>query len=115
MIIDAYTHLAPRSFLSQMNKMSPDLRNIIDRLLSVKELYDLDARFRAMDVVDDYRQIISLPNPSLEECTSPELGGELARIANIEMAELCKQTSVTLRRFRRCSVLERCRHRSGRD
>jgi uncharacterized protein len=91
LIIDAYTHLAPRSFLSQMNKMSPDLRNIIDRLLSVKELYDLDARFRAMDVVDDYRQIISLPNPSLEECTSPELGDELARIANIEMAELCKR------------------------
>jgi uncharacterized protein len=91
LIIDAYTHLAPRSFLSQMNNMSPDLRNIIDRLLSVKELYDLDARFRAMDVVEDYRQIISLPNPSLEECTSPKLGGELARIANIEMAELCKK------------------------
>ena len=91
MIIDAYTHLAPRSFLSAMNNMSPDLRNIIDRLLGVKELYDLDARFRAMDVVDGYRQIISLPNPSLEECTSPELGAELARIANVEMAELCKK------------------------
>ncbi len=91
MIIDAYTHLAPRSFLSQMTKMSPDLRNIIDRLLGVKELYDLDARFRAMDAVDDYRQVISLPNPSLEECTSAQLGGELARIANVELAELCTQ------------------------
>jgi uncharacterized protein len=90
LIIDAYTHLAPRSFLSQMNNISPDLRNIVDRLLRVKELYDLDARFRAMDVVDDYRQIVSLPNPSLEECTSPELGGELARIANVELAELCE-------------------------
>ena len=91
MIIDAYTHLAPRSFLSQMNNMSPELLNIVDRLLSVKELYDLDARFRAMDVVEDYRQIISLPNPSLEECTGPELGSELACIANIEMAELCNK------------------------
>lgn len=91
MIIDAYTHLAPRSFLSQMNTMSPDLRNIIDRLLGVKELYDLDARFRAMDAVDDYRQIISLPNPSLEECASSQLGRELARIANNKLAELCRQ------------------------
>src|SRR4051812_25045537 len=89
LIIDAYTHLAPRSFLSAMHNMSPDLRNIIDRLLSVKELYDLDLRFRAMDVIDDYRQIVSLPNPSLEECTNGELGAELARIANVEMAELC--------------------------
>ncbi len=90
MIIDAYTHLAPRSFLSQMNKMSADLRNVTARLLSVKELYDLDARFRAMDVLDDYRQVISLPNPSLEECASAELGAELARVANLELAELCR-------------------------
>src|SRR5215470_12381769 len=89
MIIDIYTHLAPRSFLAKMNDMSPVLRNITDRLLSVKALYDLDVRFRAMDAADDYRQVISLPNPSLEECTSPEGGRDLARIANDEMAELC--------------------------
>jgi aminocarboxymuconate-semialdehyde decarboxylase len=91
LIIDAYTHLAPRSFLTQMNGMSADLRNIADRLLSVKELYDLDARFRAMDVLDDYRQVISLPNPSLEECADAKLGTELARVANLEMAELCRK------------------------
>jgi aminocarboxymuconate-semialdehyde decarboxylase len=89
MIIDAYTHLAPRSFLTKMDDMSATLRNITRRLLSVKELYDLDARFRAMDAIEDYRQVISLPNPSLEECTSPEVGRELARVANDELAELC--------------------------
>lgn len=89
MIIDIYTHLAPRSFLSKMDDMSPALRNITNRLLSVKALYDLDVRFRAMDAADDYRQVISLPNPSLEECASPEVGRDLARIANDEMAELC--------------------------
>jgi aminocarboxymuconate-semialdehyde decarboxylase len=89
MIIDAYTHLAPRSFLAKMDGMSAALRNITRRLLSVKELYDLDARFRAMDAVEAYRQVISLPNPSLEECTSPEVGRELARVANDELAELC--------------------------
>lgn len=91
MIIDAYTHLAPHSFLSRMQTMSPALSNITSRLLSIKDLYDLDVRFRAMDVVDDYRQIISLPNPSLEECTDPKEGCELAHIANAEMAELCSK------------------------
>jgi aminocarboxymuconate-semialdehyde decarboxylase len=89
MIIDAYTHLAPRSFLSKMDGMSAALRNITNRLLSVKALYDLDVRFRAMDAVEDYRQVISLPTPSLEECASPEAGRDLARVANDELAELC--------------------------
>jgi predicted TIM-barrel fold metal-dependent hydrolase len=91
MIVDAYTHIAPQSFLTEMRGMSEGLRNIVDRLLGIKELYDLDARFRAMDVVDDYRQIISLPNPSLEECMSADIGTNLAKIANLEMAELCKK------------------------
>jgi uncharacterized protein len=91
MIVDAYTHIAPQSFLTEMRGMSEGLRNIVDRLLGIKELYDLGARFRAMDVVDDYRQIISLPNPSLEECMSADIGTNLAKIANLEMAELCKK------------------------
>ena len=93
MIIDIYTHLAPRSFLAKMDDMSPALRNITRRLQSVKALYDLDVRFREMDVVEDYRQVISLPNPSLEECTSPEVGRDLARVANDELAELCAKHS----------------------
>ena len=77
MIIDIYTHLAPRSFLAKMNDMSPTLRNVTNRLLNVKALYDLDVKFRTMDTVENYRQVISLPNPSLEECTSPEQGASL--------------------------------------
>jgi uncharacterized protein len=89
MVIDVYTHLAPRSFLAKMEGMSASLSNITSRLLSVKALYDLDVRFRAMDSVQNYRQVISLPNPSLEECASPDVGRELARVANDELAELC--------------------------
>jgi len=67
MIIDIYTHLAPRSFLDRMVVLAPKLGNIVNRLLAVKPLSDLDVRFRDMDTVPDYRQLISLPNPSLEE------------------------------------------------
>ena len=37
------------------------------RLRGVRKLFDLDLRFKDMDAVgDDYRQIISLPNPPIE-------------------------------------------------
>ena len=89
MIIDIYTHLAPRSFLDRMVVLAPKLGNIVNRLLAVKPLSDLDVRFRDMDTVPDYRQLISLPNPSLEEIGPADTGRELARIANDELAELC--------------------------
>ena len=89
MIIDIYTHLAPKTFLDRMVSLAPRLGNIAARLLAVKPLFDLDSRFRDMDAIPDYRQLISLPNPSLEEIGPAETGRELARIANDEMAELC--------------------------
>lgn len=91
MVIDLYTHLAPRSFLDRMVVLAPKLGNIVTRLLAVKPLSDLDARFRDMDSVPDYRQVISLPNPALEEIGDATTGPELARIANDEMAELCQK------------------------
>ena len=91
MIIDLYTHIAPRSFLDQVVTLAPRMSNIVNRLLKVEELSNLEARFRAMDEVSkyEYRQLISLPNPPLEEIGTSETGRELARIANNEMAELC--------------------------
>jgi aminocarboxymuconate-semialdehyde decarboxylase len=91
MVIDLYTHLAPRSFLDRMVVLAPKLGNIVNRLLSVKPLSDLDIRFRDMDSVPDYRQLISLPNPALEEIGDAQTGPELARLANDEMAELCQR------------------------
>ena len=91
MIIDIYTHIAPKTFLEHMVKLAPTMGNIVNRLLAVKPLSDLDLRFRAMDDVADYRQLISLPNPALEDLGPPAMGLELARIANDEMAELCRK------------------------
>ena len=89
MILDIYTHIAPRTFLDRMSAASAQMGNIVRRLLGVKPLFDLDVRFRDMDAVEGYRQVISLPNPSLEEICTAEMKQELARIANDEMAELC--------------------------
>lgn len=91
MIIDIYTHLAPRSFIDRLGAQSTQLGNIARRLLSIKPLFDLDARFATMDVVSDYGQVISLPNPAIEDMSPPDTGPELARIANEELAALCNK------------------------
>ncbi len=88
-IVDIYCHLIPEKFFEQMNRIAPRLGNIAARLRGVKKLFDLDERFREMDQFGDYRQIISLPNPPIEDLATGEAGLNLARIGNDAMAELC--------------------------
>ena len=88
MIIDLYTHILPDAFFREMSRVSPKLENIGARLRGVKKLFDLEARFAEMDMLGDYAQVISLPNPPLEEIAQGETAGLLARVANDAMAEL---------------------------
>src|SRR6202008_2515863 len=87
-VIDIYTHIYPERFFAEMTKVSPQLENLGKRLRTVTKLFDLDERFREMDAFGDYRQVISLPNPQIEEIAKGEVGVQLARIANDTMAEL---------------------------
>ena len=88
-IVDIYCHIFPDAFFQEMNRIAPRLGNIGARLRSVKKLFDLDERFREMDQFGDYREIISLPNPPIEDLAAGEVGLNLARIGNDAMAELC--------------------------
>src|SRR6185437_10002947 len=87
--IDLYCHISPARFLDEMNKVAPKLGNIAARLRGVRKIHDLDARFAEMDQYGDYRQVVSLPNPPIEDFATPGQGLALARIANDAMAELC--------------------------
>jgi uncharacterized protein len=91
--IDIYCHIYPDHFFQEMMKVAPALKDIGPRLRSITKLFDLDARFKEMDDYGDYRQIISLPNPPIEEIAKPDAGLRLARIANDCMAELCRKHS----------------------
>jgi aminocarboxymuconate-semialdehyde decarboxylase len=90
-IVDIYCHIYPDRFFREMTKAAPNLENIGKRLRNVTKLFDLDARFKEMDEFGDYREIISLPNPAIEDIASPDVGLNLARIANDSMAELCRK------------------------
>ena len=89
MLIDIYCHIYPDRFFQEMTKVSPKLENIGKRLRGVTKLFDLDARFREMDAFGEYRQIISLPNPPIEDIAEGETAQMLARVGNDAMAELC--------------------------
>jgi predicted TIM-barrel fold metal-dependent hydrolase len=89
MIIDSYTHFMPLQLIKAMESMGI-APAAVRRLSAVPELFDLEARFRAMDEFGDYRQIFSLPNPPLETVTTPEQAIELARINNDAMAEVVR-------------------------
>ena len=87
-IVDIYCHIYPDRFFREMTKAAPNLENIGKRLRGVTKLFDLDARFKEMDEFGDYREIISLPNPAIEDIAPPDVGLNLARIANDSMAEI---------------------------
>ena len=89
--IDIYTHIYPERFFQEMLKVTPMASNLGKRLRSITKLFDLDARFKEMDEYGDYRQIVSLPNPAIEDIAQPDAGMRLARIANDDMAELCRK------------------------
>jgi len=90
MIVDIYTHIFPDRFFQELERGSPKLGNMGKRLRGVRKLFDLDLRFKDMDEIgDDYRQIISLPNPPIEDIAEGAVANNLAKVANDSMAELC--------------------------
>jgi predicted TIM-barrel fold metal-dependent hydrolase len=90
MIVDIYTHILPPAVASALEKLGSGL-GIAKRMKAVRDVHDFDSRFRAMDEIGEYRQIISLPNPPIEAFTTPRQAIDLARIANDGMADLVRK------------------------
>ncbi len=104
MILDIYTHILPDAFFREMSRVSPKLENIGARLRGVKKLFDLDARFAEMDTLGDYRQVISLPNPPLEEIAQRRDGGAARARRQRRNGGACHAASQALSGFRRRGI-----------
>ena len=89
MKIDVFNHIVtPRYRQARLKIASPKMR-LQEQERVMPALFDLDARFRAMDGAGDgYVQIINTANPPVELVAEPADALELSRIANDEMAEL---------------------------
>ena len=90
-MIDIYTHIFPDVVFAEMTRSSLKLGNIGKRLRTIPALFDLGERFRQMDAIgSDYRQILSLPNPPIEDMATGDAASHLAHVANEAMADLCR-------------------------
>ncbi|HEV3101330.1 MAG TPA: amidohydrolase family protein [Candidatus Dormibacteraeota bacterium] len=93
--VDAFAHILPPRYLERLEK---HLENAIstDQLRYYREgvfrfdssISDLDARWRSMDRFGDYRQVLVLAVPPLEEVGPPHVAADFALMANEEMASL---------------------------
>ena len=93
--VDAFAHILPPRYLARLEKhlelaISPDqLRYYREGVFRFDpSISDLDARWRTMDRFGDYRQVLVLAVPPLEEVGPPEVAADFARMANDEMASL---------------------------
>ena len=90
MLVDAYTHFIPAQLLKTVESLGAH-SGLVQRMAAIRsrELHDLDARFRAMDALGDYRQLMfTAPNPPIETITTPAQGRDFARVANDALAEI---------------------------
>ena len=77
-IVDIYCHIMPEKFFRGDEPHCAAAWAISRRgCAGVKKLFDLDERFREMDQFGDYREIVSLPNPPIEDLAAGEVGLEL--------------------------------------
>src|SRR5262245_340 len=92
-LIDSFTHFMPSAYAERLSGLeaTPEARNIRKRIAGIPVLTDLDLRLQQLEEFgDDYRQIISLPAPPIEDVGDAALSSELARTANDGFAELVR-------------------------
>ena len=83
--IDAFNHILPKKYQAVLEQKVPnrDMSSNLSRYAeTVPTLLDLDARFRLMDSVEGYMQVLTLAAPTVESVASPEVAVDLCRFAN---------------------------------
>ena len=90
--IDAFCHVMPQAYYTRFFELetSQQTANMRERVAHIPALVDMDVRFSQMDEFGDYRQIINLTVPPVEDLGSPKVSREMCRIANEAMAELVR-------------------------
>jgi aminocarboxymuconate-semialdehyde decarboxylase len=88
MKIDVFNHVLPPPLLERLATIMPGPP--VQRWRTIKTLYDVEARVRMLDEFGDYRQVLSLGQPPLDEVAGPDQTPDLARIGNDGMAAMCR-------------------------
>ena len=90
MKIDIFNHVMPVKYLELMKEHAKD-PGIIKRMMSLRMLWDIEARVQMLEQWPDLQQVLTLSVPSPELVGGPDLSPLLARTANDGMAEMVKK------------------------
>ncbi len=95
--IDAFSHILPTRYLERLERhleraiSSQQLRYYREGVFHFDAaLTNLDVRWRRVERLGDYAQVLVLAVPPIEELGPPAIAAEFARLANDEMAELVR-------------------------
>jgi aminocarboxymuconate-semialdehyde decarboxylase len=86
--IDVFNHVFPKAFFERYIRGGGAGKDIGKRVAQIPVAVDLDLRFRIMDELGDFRQVITLPTPPVEVFAAPDVSLDVARAANDGLAEL---------------------------
>ncbi len=91
-IVDAFPHIIPAYCLERFCEVAQGpaldfLRGLRGRAY-LAPMWDLDERFRSMDAVEGYAQVLTLCLPPIEQMATGTQAVDLARMANDSMADL---------------------------
>jgi len=89
-ILDVFNHFMPKSIFDRLAGLVPG-HATLTAFPQLPTLWDVDARLRMMDEFDGLRQVLSLANPPIEMLGPSDKTPELARVANDDLAELCRR------------------------
>ena len=86
--LDAWTHILPPACFARLRERG-SAAGRLKRWLTLPSLHDLDTRFRLMDPLGEYRQVLTPSLPPIEDLAEgAEDGAALARLMNDGLAEL---------------------------
>ena len=94
--IDAFAHILPPQYARRLESItsrpgaSPRILTYQAWIHEDPALIDLGARWRSVDPVGDYQQVLTLAVPPIDELGEPGAARDLARAANDELAELVR-------------------------
>ncbi len=89
-MLDVFTHFMPKPFLERLGELIPG-HPVLAAFPRIETLWSLDARRRLLDETDGLQQVLSLANPPIELLAPPDKSPDVARMANNELAEVCRK------------------------
>jgi predicted TIM-barrel fold metal-dependent hydrolase len=90
MMIDIFNHFMPKAYLDRLGDLIPG-HPVLTAFPRIKTLWDVDARRALLDEFPGSQHVLSLANPPPELIGPSEKTPELVRMANDQLADICRK------------------------